>query len=194
MMIPDQHYMDRQAVLQWSMRFILLEWIVQVHEKLSLVPETLFLCVNYIDRFLSCKIISVGKLQLVGATAIFIAAKYEECSSPSVGDIVHMVDDGYTVDEILKAERFMISILQFELGWPRPMSFLRRMSKADNYDLQTRALAKYFLEVTIMDERFVGGKPSIIAAAAYFLANVMVKNSGWVGVFLRSCHRRHADR
>jgi G2/mitotic-specific cyclin 3/4 len=193
-MIPDKHYMDHQGELQWSMRSILLEWIVQVHERLSLVPETLFLCVNYIDRFLSCKTISVGKLQLVGATAIFIAAKYEESSPPSVGDIVHMVDDGYTVDEILKAERFMLSMLQFELGWPGPMSFLRRISKANNYDLKTRTLAKYFLEVTIMDERVVGTKPSIIAAAAYFLANAMVNNSGWVGVFLRSCRRSHADR
>lgn len=174
-MIPNKRYMDRQAELQWSMRFTLLEWIVQVHEKLSLVPETLFLCVNYIDRFLSCKIISVGKLQLAGTTAIFIAAKYEECSPPSAGDIVHMVDDGYTVDEILKAERFMLSILQFELGWPGPMSFLRRISRADNYDLKTRTPAKYFLEVTIMDERFIGAKPSIIAAAAYSLAKVMVK-------------------
>ncbi|KUJ06176.1 uncharacterized protein LY89DRAFT_556309, partial [Mollisia scopiformis] len=186
-MIPNKHYMDHQVELQWYMRPILLEWIVQVRERLSLAPETLFLCVNYIDRFLSRKTISVGKLQLVGATAIFIAAKYEESvppkyeesSPPSVGDIVHMGDGGYTVDEILKAERFMLSMLEFELGWPGPMSFLRRISKADNYDLKTRTLAKYFLEVTIMDERVVGTKPSIIAAAAYFLANAMVINSGW---------------
>ena len=149
---------------------------------------------NYIDRFLSCKIISVGKLQLVGATALFIAAKYEESSPPSVGDIAYMVENGYTVDEILKAERFMLSMLRFELGWPGPMSFLRRISTADNYDLKTRTLAKYSLEVTIMDERVVGTKPSIIAAAASFLANAMVNNSGWVSVFLQSCHRSHADR
>jgi G2/mitotic-specific cyclin 3/4 len=182
-MIPDMNYMDHQGELQWSMRSILLEWIVQVHGKFSLVPETLFLCVNYIDRFLSCKIISIGKLQLVGATALFIAAKYEEPRPPSVRNIAHMVDNGYTVVEILKAERFMLSMLQFELGWPGPMSFLRRISKVDNYDLKTRTLAKYFLEVTIMDERVVGIKPSIIAAAAYFLANAMSNNSGWVGVF-----------
>jgi G2/mitotic-specific cyclin 3/4 len=151
---------------------------VQVHKKLSLVPETLFLCINYVDRFLSCKITSVGKLQLVSATAIFIAAKYKERSLPSVGDIVYIVDYCYTINEVLKAERFMLSMLQFELGRPGLMSFLRRMSKADNYDLKTRILAKYFLEVTIIDERFIRTKPSIIVAAAYFLANIMVKNSG----------------
>ncbi|KAG9236571.1 putative G2/mitotic-specific cyclin-4 [Amylocarpus encephaloides] len=179
-MLPNAHYMDNQAEIQWSMRSVLMDWLIQVHHRFSLLPETLFLCVNYIDRFLSCKIVSLGKLQLVGATAIFVAAKYEEINCPSVSEIVYMVDGGYTVDEILKAERFMLSMLQFELGWPGPMSFLRRISKADDYDLETRTLAKYFLEVTIMDERFVGSPPSYIAAGAHCLARLMLKKGDWV--------------
>ncbi|KAL4980075.1 cyclin-like protein [Aspergillus desertorum] len=178
-MLPNAHYMDNQAEIQWSMRSVLMDWLVQVHHRFSLLPETLFLCVNYIDRFLSCKIVSLGKLQLVGATAIFIAAKYEEINCPSVQEIVYMVDGGYTVDEILKAERFMLSMLQFELGFPGPMSFLRRISKADDYDLETRTLAKYFLEVTIMDERFVGSPASFLAAGAHCLARLMLKKGAW---------------
>lgn len=178
-MLPNAHYMDNQAEIQWSMRAVLMDWIVQVHHRFNLLPETLYLCVNYIDRFLSCKVVSLGKLQLVGATAIFIAAKYEEIDCPSVQEIVYMVDGGYTVDEILKAERFMLSMLQFELGWPGPMSFLRRISKADDYDLETRTLAKYFLEITIMDERFVGSPPSFVAAGAHCLARLMLKKGIW---------------
>lgn len=179
-MIPDADYMENQAELQWPMRSILIDWLIQVHDRLLLLPETLFLCVNYIDRFLSCKAISLGKLQLVGAAAIFIAAKYEDINHPLVGEIVDMVDGGYTVDEILKAERFMLNMLQFELGWPGPMIFLRRISKADNYDLETRTLAKYFLEVTIMNDRFVGTPPSFIAAAAYYFAHIILKRPDWV--------------
>ncbi|KAL9579309.1 MAG: hypothetical protein Q9212_005185 [Teloschistes hypoglaucus] len=178
-MLPNAHYMDNQAEIQWSMRSVLMDWLVQVHHRFGLLPETLFLCVNYIDRFLSCKIVSLGKLQLVGATAIFVAAKYEEINCPSVQEIVYMVDGGYTVDEILKAERFMLSMLQFELGWPGPMSFLRRISKADDYDLETRTLAKYFLEITIMDERFVGSPPSFVAAGAHCLARMMLEKGKW---------------
>ncbi|KAL4871056.1 hypothetical protein BDV12DRAFT_36965 [Aspergillus spectabilis] len=178
-MLPNAHYMDNQAEIQWSMRSVLMDWLVQVHHRFSLLPETLFLCVNYIDRFLSCKIVSLGKLQLVGATAIFIAAKYEEINCPSVQEIVYMVDGGYTVDEILKAERFMLSMLQFELGYPGPMSFLRRISKADDYDLETRTLAKYFLEITIMDERFVGSPASFLSAGAHCLARLMLRKGTW---------------
>ncbi|KAB2578435.1 putative g2 mitotic-specific cyclin protein [Lasiodiplodia theobromae] len=178
-MRPNPFYMDNQSEIQWSMRSVLMDWLVQVHHRFTLLPETLFLAVNYVDRFLSCKVVSLGKLQLVGATAIFVAAKYEEINCPSVSEIVYMVDGGYTVDEILKAERFMLSMLQFELGWPGPMSFLRRISKADDYDLETRTLAKYFLEITIMDERFVGCVPSFLAAGAHCLARFMLKKGDW---------------
>ncbi|RKF71900.1 G2/mitotic-specific cyclin cig1 [Golovinomyces cichoracearum] len=178
-MLPEAHYMDIQTEIQWSMRSVLMDWLIQVHHRFSLLPETLFLCVNYVDRFLSSKIVSLAKLQLVGATAIFVAAKYEEINCPSVNEIVYMVDGGYTADEILKAERFMLNMLQFELGWPGPMSFLRRISKADEYDLDTRTLAKYFLEVTIMDERFVGSPSSYIAAGSHCLARLMLRKGDW---------------
>ena len=189
-MLPNAHYMDNQAEIQWSMRAVLMDWLVQVHQRFGLLPETLFLCCNYIDRFLSCKIVSLGKLQLVGATAIFVAAKYEEINCPSVQEIVYMVDNGYTVDEILKAERFMLSMLQFELGWPGPMSFLRRISKADDYDLETRTVAKYFLEITIMDERFVGSPPSFVAAGAHCLARMMLKKGHWVSKLIKLSYLR----
>ncbi|KAJ4141275.1 B-type cyclin [Fusarium equiseti] len=178
-MLPNAHYMENQTEIQWSMRAVLMDWLVQVHNRFSLLPETLFLTVNYIDRFLSQKIVSIGKLQLVGATAILVASKYEEINCPSLGEIVYMVDNGYTAEEVLKAERFMLSMLSFELGWPGPMSFLRRVSKADDYDLETRTLAKYFLELTIMDERFVASPPSFLAAGAHCLSRLILKKGDW---------------
>lgn len=182
-MRPDPGYMDRQRELQWSMRTILVDWLVQVHHRFNLLPETLFLTINYIDRFLSIKSVSLSKFQLVGAVALFLAAKYEEINCPSIQEIAYMVDHGYTVDEILKAERFMIDVLDFNLGFPGPMSFLRRTSKADDYDLETRTLAKYLLEITIMDSRFVATPPSWTAAIAHYVAREMLQKGPWT-----NCH------
>ena len=50
---PDGYYMDHQSELKWEMRSVLMDWVVQVHSRFNLLPETLFLTVNYIDRFLS---------------------------------------------------------------------------------------------------------------------------------------------
>lgn len=176
---PNARYMEFQTELKWNMRSILIDWLVQVHSRFNLLPETLFLTVNYIDRFLSKRKVSLSRFQLVGAVALFIAAKYEEINCPSVQEIAYMVDHAYTVEDILRAERFMIDVLEFEMGWPGPMSFLRRTSKADDYDFETRTLAKYFLEITVMDYRFVASPPSWLAAASHFLSRLLLNRGDW---------------
>jgi G2/mitotic-specific cyclin 3/4 len=59
------------------------------------------------------------------------------------------------------------------------MSFLRRISKGDDYDLETRTMAKYLIEVTIMDERFVASPPSYVAAGAHCLARLLLEKGDW---------------
>ncbi|KAI9834275.1 MAG: hypothetical protein M1826_004199 [Phylliscum demangeonii] len=183
-MLPDPHYMSVQRELQWEMRSIMMDWLVQSHKRFELLPETLFLTANIIDRFLSQKMVSLGKLQLAGATALFIACKYEEIHVPSLEEIVLMADGAYTAEEILRAERFMLSLLQFELGWPGPLTFLRRISKADEYDVQTRTLAKYFLEVALMDHQFLSCPSSFLAAGAHCLARLMLQKGQWTFRFV----------
>lgn len=177
---PDPYYMDTmQDELRWGMRAVLIDWVVQVHGKFNLLPETLFLTVNYIDRFLSKRKVSLSRFQLVGAVAFFIAAKYEEINCPTVQEVAFMADNAYSIDEFLKAERFMIDVLEFDMGWPGPMSFLRRTSKADDYDYETRTLAKYFLEITVMDARFVASPPSWLAAGAQYLSRLLLNRGEW---------------
>lgn len=176
-MKPDPDYMDNQIEIHWSSRSILVNWLVQVHTRFSLLPETLYLTVNYIDRFLSLKIVSLAKFQLVGIVALFLAAKYEEIACPSLADITMMVEYTFSADEIIDAERFMVGLLDYNLGYPGPMSFLRRTSKADDYDIEVRTLAKYLLEITIMDRRFVGSPASWLAAASHYLSRIMLQRT-----------------
>lgn len=177
---PNPTYMDHQDDLEWKMRGILIDWLIEVHTRFRLLPETLFLAVNIVDRFLSQKVVPLDKLQLVGITAMFIASKYEEVLSPHVGNFVHVADDGFTVDEVLSAERYTLSTLKYDLSYPNPMNFLRRISKADNYDIQTRTLGKYFMEISLVDHRFLEFKQSHVAAAAMYLARMILERGGWV--------------
>jgi len=141
--MPSPDYMASQREVDWQMRGVLVDWLIDIHGKFRLLPETLFLTLNIVDRFLSRRIISLAKLQLVGLTAMFVAAKYEEVLCPSIGNFIYIAEGGYTDEEILRAERYMLKILNFNLSYANPMNFLRRISKADNYDIQTRTVAKY---------------------------------------------------
>lgn len=50
--IPRPGYMKDQPDINERMRGILVDWLVEVHLKFKLVPETLYLTINLIDRFL----------------------------------------------------------------------------------------------------------------------------------------------
>lgn len=177
--LPDPSYMDRQFDVDWRKRGVLVDWLVRVHDHCNLLPETLFLTINYMDRFLSMKAVGQSKLQLVGVVALFLAAKHEEITCPSVQEIAYLVENEYSIEEILRAERYMVNMLDFNMGWPGPMSFLRRSSKADDYESDTRTLAKYLLELTIMDERLVAAVPSWLAAASHYLSRLILSRGAW---------------
>jgi G2/mitotic-specific cyclin-B, other len=78
------------------MRQILVDWLVEVHLKFKLLPETLFLTVNLIDRFTFIKQVKRNDYQLLGVTAMLIACKYEEIYAPEIRDFVYMTDKAYT--------------------------------------------------------------------------------------------------
>jgi hypothetical protein len=44
--------MKRQTEINEKMRAILIDWLIEVHLKFKLLPETLFLSVSIIDRYL----------------------------------------------------------------------------------------------------------------------------------------------
>lgn len=178
--IPNPDYMDHQDDLEWKTRGILVDWLVEVHTRFHLLPETLFLAVNIIDRFLSAKVVQLDRLQLVGITAMFIASKYEEVLSPHVENFKRIADDGFSEAEILSAERFVLSTLNYDLSYPNPMNFLRRVSKADNYDIQSRTIGKYLMEISLLDHRFMRYRPSHVAAGAMYLARLLLDRGEWV--------------
>ncbi|KAF2761976.1 A/B/D/E cyclin [Pseudovirgaria hyperparasitica] len=177
--LPNEDYMDMQGELEWKMRGILIDWLLEVHTRFRLLPETLFLAVNIIDRFLSAKVVQLDRLQLVGVTAMFIASKYEEVLSPHVQNFRHVADDGFTEDEILSAERFVLAALNYDLSYPNPMNFLRRISKADNYDIHTRTVGKYLLEISCLEHKMIKFPPSQIAAASMYMARLILNRGEW---------------
>ncbi|KAI8987224.1 cyclin-like protein [Pilobolus umbonatus] len=170
----------QQHEVSWKMRSVLIDWVIEIHCLFQLLPETLFLAVNIIDRFLSLRTVVLGKLQLVGITALFIATKFEEISSPTIQDFLYMTDKAVKEEELVKAECFILKVIDFRMCYANPLNFLRRIYvREENCDIHTRMLAKYFMEVSCVDNRFMETRPSAIAAASLWLAKKMLLRGNW---------------
>lgn len=107
------------------MRMILYDWLVDVHLKLRMFPQTLFITCNLIDRYLSKKEINRSRLQLLGATCLFIAAKYEETYEvPELADFVNLCAKAFSKEDFTEMEAQVLKVLDFELIVDSSLRFL----------------------------------------------------------------------
>ncbi|NXC69463.1 CCNB1 protein, partial [Anhinga anhinga] len=162
-----------------NMRAILMDWLVQVQMKLELHQETLYMSVAITDRYLQDNAVSKRMLQLVGTTALFIASKYEEVYAPSIEDFVYMTDGTCTKFQICWMERKILQALNFCLGRPVPLHFLKRVSKIAEVNFKQYVLANYLMELSIIDYEMAHIPPSKTAVAASCLALKLLNGCVW---------------
>lgn len=91
------------------MRAYLVDWLTELHLKFKLWPETLYVCVGLIDKFLQREPDFKKKdLQCLGVTALHIANKYEEIYPPELKHLIRVTDNAISKDQILKLEYRML--------------------------------------------------------------------------------------
>jgi len=173
--MPQPNYMERQVHVNAKMRAVLVDWLVDVHKKYKLHQETLFLAIGLVDRFLEKRSTAKRNLQLVGVTALLIAAKFEELYPPQINDFVYVTDKAYTKEEVIKMEVSMLSALEFKICRPTAVNFLERYQYVNGCSEAQKDLAMYLLELTLVDYKMVKYSPSLLAAASILLSNKLLR-------------------
>jgi hypothetical protein len=187
----SEKYMIIQGDINSKMRAILIDWLVEVHLKFKLMPETLFLTTNLIDRFLELKPVTRKNLQLVGVTAMLVASKYEEIWAPEVRDFVYISDKAYTREQILEMEKSMLNALGFHLTVPTPFQFMNRYFKAAGGDRKFQLYASYAVECALPDYGMLQYSGSMVAAAGVYIAMRALDAGAWNHVM--EAHTRYSE-
>jgi hypothetical protein len=172
------YYFDFQGDVKEGMRSILLEWLVDIHSKMKLQPETLFLTVSLVDRFLSVREVARTELQLLGVTALFMASKFEETYRvPPLQDLAYICANTYSVAQILAQESVVLQALDYELHQASPLTFLNLLVQGLGLDARNYHLCWYILELAMMDYNLYRHCHSVLAAGALFLVNKIRKKA-----------------
>ena len=144
-----------------------------------MVPETLYLTVHIIDRYLELKQVRRSRLQLVGVGALLCAAKYEEIYPPELKDLVYITDNAYNNKEIVEMESHILDTLQYNMTVPTIHTFLCRQLKAAHADRAMVQLACYLAERCMQEYSMVKFLPSVIAATSVLIARKSLKRHPW---------------
>lgn len=185
---------DMQPEVQWYMRPYLLDFLVELHQLFRMQPATLYLCVNIIDRYCAKRIVFKRHYQLVGCTALWIAAKYEDkkLRVPTLRELAVMCRHAYDEEMFLQMEFHILSTLEWLLLHPCLEDCLQ-MAIADSgvldqltpckYSrpaglplkvLAVTAVGRFFCDLSLYDRYFLGVPTSLVAVAANLLACLML--------------------
>ena len=163
-------YMDQQNDINRKMRSILVDWLVDVHNRFKLQPLTLWLTINILDRYLMCVQTMRSKLQLVGVSAMFISCKYEEIFPPFLRDCVCITDFAYEREDVLAMEKQILVTLNYNIFVPTGYHFLTRYLHSINAADSLRHLASYYAERNLQEYDSINYEPHMMAATSIFAA------------------------
>ena len=180
---PPADYLERrQPHIQPKSREFLVDYLTETHAELRLHAESLFVTVFLLDSYLDRhEPVEARKLELVGITAMFLAAKYEESGTQLpcllLLDTARNVASGgvglvgCTRQDVFKMEADILSTVGFRLTAPSPLAFLHRLAHAACVQgTRTEFLAQYLLELALAEASTLAFRPSTLSAAAIHLA------------------------
>lgn len=168
--------MDQQPEIKWHMRPCLVDFLVEIHFSFRLRPETLYLTLNIIDRYVSRRVVYIKHYQLVGCAALWIAAKFEDAKErvPTVQDLVQMCHNTYEESAFIQMEGHILSTIQWVLGHPTAEAWLRLMCCGPCIEEpKIQHVARFLMEITLFYREFVKFTPSSIALAALTLSRFL---------------------
>ncbi|CAH1793536.1 unnamed protein product [Owenia fusiformis] len=174
-LVKGKDFMKADKDVNPHIRAILIDWLIQVQAHLNLTQETLYMSVMMLDEFLVKQPITLAKVQLLGLTCLFIAAKFHERFPPDIAVLTHLTEDTYTFKQVIRMELIVLRILDFDLNFPSQKEFVERYLQAvpnavQKHGRTLKNLCLYLIDITLHDINMMEYTPSMKAAASVYMA------------------------
>lgn len=170
--LPDANLIDMQREIQWFMRPYLIDFLIEAHSAFALLPETLFLTVNLLDRYCSKRVVYKQHYQLVGCAALLIASKYGDKKDrvPQIHELTNMCCGLYDGSMFTQMEMHVLNTLEWTIGHPTVDFFSQLRAVEEGDDQEVEHMAAYMCEIALYHRDFVSTKPSVLARTSLALA------------------------
>jgi hypothetical protein len=158
------------------MRPYLLDFLIEAHTAFRLLPETLFLTVNLLDRYCSKRVVYKRHYQLVGCSALLIAAKYGDRKDrvPTIKELKSMCCSLYEDDMFTQMEWHVLQTLGWVVGHPTIDTFLQVALNDSFPDPEVEHMACYISEIAMFHKEFVSKRSSDMARSSLALARYIL--------------------
>lgn len=179
-------YMIEHQEINHFMRNILIDWMLDVNDSYNLPKLVVSYAVNYLDRFLHLNPnLQITKLQLVGATCLLIAIKFDQdrLNKDLLKLLVQSALGLYKQEDLRRTERLILKTLNYQLYVPTSLvfidscvSYLQDIQDKCNIE-SLRTMILFLHDVSLVHIEFLQFAPFEIAATILYIAFFVLKSN-----------------
>ena len=166
---PIYGYMASQSDINMKMRAILVDWLIEMHDKFNFKSQTLYQTIWLIDTYLSLKYIKRSDFQLLGLGCMYISCKFNEIFYPILKDCIEISDGAYTKEDLLRIEKDILKTINYNVLPPSKEDFYNIIAKAFEFGEKQYYLGKFFMENSLIDYNMIKYPSSVIAVACSYI-------------------------
>ena len=183
----NPEYFSFQKSINYKMRSILVDWIIEIHFYFKFLKKTLFQTVYIIDAYLSKKNIDKKFLQLLGVASLLISCKENEIIYPSLNKLIQLTDNAFTISELKNMEIKIMKTLNFDILSPTAEEFFEINAKFFNFSDEHMCVGEYFLKCSLIGYNMLKYNQSTIAIACGYIIMKCFNLEG-TDLILKNCN------
>ncbi|XP_060642187.2 cyclin-F [Anolis sagrei] len=166
-----------QKGMNETMRYILVDWLVEVATMKDFSSLCLHLTVGCVDRYLKIRPVPRVSLQLLGIACMVICTRFISKEILTIREAVWLTDNTYKYEDLVRMMGEIISALEGKIRIPTIVDYKEVLLNITPMEKRTVYLYSFICELSLLNTGLCIYSPARLAAAALLLARVLHKQA-----------------
>ncbi|XP_032124045.1 cyclin-F isoform X3 [Sapajus apella] len=170
--VSKQQVFSVQKGLNDTMRYILIDWLVEVATMKDFTSLCLHLTVECVDRYLRRRLVPRYRLQLLGIACMVICTRFISKEILTIREAVWLTDNTYKYEDLVRMMGEIVSALEGKIRVPTVVDYKEVLLTLVPVEPRTQHLCSFLCELSLLHTSLSAYAPARLAAAALLLARL----------------------
>ncbi|XP_037834445.1 cyclin-F isoform X2 [Kryptolebias marmoratus] len=172
---PERHC--AQSILRRgikdTMRYILVDWLVEVTTMKDFSSLTLHVTVGCVDRYLALRSVPKARLQLLGIACMVVCTRYISKEILTIREAVWLTDNTYKYEDLVRMMGEVVSVLEGKIRSPTLPDYGEVLFSLLPMERRSTHLFSYICELSLLYSALAAPPPAKLACAALLLTRAL---------------------
>ncbi|XP_031168797.1 cyclin-F [Sander lucioperca] len=156
-----------------TMRYILVDWLVEVTTMKDFSSLTLHVTVGCVDRYLALRSVPKARLQLLGIACMVVCTRYISKEILTIREAVWLTDNTYKYEDLVRMMGEVVSVLEGKIRSPILLDYGEVLLSLLPLERRTTHLFSYICELSLLYSALATPPPSKLACAVLLLTRAL---------------------